>query len=85
VGRALDKLADTLNADRLLVLTDVPAIIRGYGMPGARPIRAIDTVALSAMTIPAGSMGPKGRVVMVPPVADDVRCGRSGDGGCRRS
>jgi carbamate kinase len=44
---------------RLLVLTDVPAIIRGWGTPDARPIQAIDTVALSAMTFPAGSMGPK--------------------------
>jgi carbamate kinase len=53
------ELAITLKADRLLVLTDVPAIIRDYGTPGAQPIRAIDTDSLSAMTFPAGSMGPK--------------------------
>ena len=53
------ELAITLKADHLLVLTDVPAIIRDYGMPGARPIQAIDADALSAMTFPAGSMGPK--------------------------
>jgi carbamate kinase len=53
------ELAITLKADRLLVLTDVPAVIRGYGTPGARPIQAIDADALSAMTFPAGSMGPK--------------------------
>jgi carbamate kinase len=53
------ELAITLKADRLLVLTDVPAIIGGYGTPGARPIQAIDTETLSAMTFPAGSMGPK--------------------------
>jgi carbamate kinase len=53
------ELAIALKADRLLVLTDVPAIIRGYGTPDAQPIQAIDTVALSAMTFPAGSMGPK--------------------------
>ena len=53
------ELAIALQADRLLVLTDVPAIIRGYGTPDARPIQAIDTAALSAMTFPAGSMGPK--------------------------
>jgi magnesium-transporting ATPase (P-type) len=41
------------------VLTDVPAIIAGYGTPDARPIQAIDTAALSAMTFPAGSMGSK--------------------------
>jgi carbamate kinase len=53
------ELAITLKADRLLVLTDVPGIIRGYGTPDAQPIPAIGTVALSAMTFPAGSMGPK--------------------------
>ena len=53
------ELAVTLKADRLLVLTDVPAVIRGFGTPGARQIRAIDAGALSAMTFPAGSMGPK--------------------------
>jgi carbamate kinase len=53
------ELAITLNADRLLVLTDVPAVIRDYGRPGAQPIAAIDAGALSAMTFPAGSMGPK--------------------------
>jgi carbamate kinase len=55
----VEAVAITLKADRLLVLTDVPAIIAGYGTPDARPIQAIDTVALSAMTFPAGSMGPK--------------------------
>jgi carbamate kinase len=53
------ELAITLKADHLLVLTDVPAIIRGFGTPGAQPIGAIDADALSAMTFPAGSMGPK--------------------------
>jgi carbamate kinase len=37
----------------------VPAVIRGFGALGARQIRAIDAGALSAMTFPAGSMGPK--------------------------
>jgi carbamate kinase len=53
------ELAITLKADRLLVLTDVPAIIRGYGTPDAQPIAAIGAGALAAMTFPAGSMGPK--------------------------
>lgn len=30
------ELAIALEADRLLVLTDVPAVIRGYGQPGAQ-------------------------------------------------
>ena len=53
------ELAIALRADRLLVLTDVAAIQRGYGTADARPIEAIDTDALAAMTFPAGSMGPK--------------------------
>jgi carbamate kinase len=53
------ELAITLKADHLLVLTDVPAIIRDYGQRDARPIPAIDTDELAAMTFPAGSMGPK--------------------------
>ena len=53
------ELVITLKAHRLLVLTDVPAIIRRYGTPDARPIQAIDTDALSAMTSPAESMRPK--------------------------
>jgi carbamate kinase len=53
------ELAIRLKADRLLVLTDVPAVIRGYGTPDAQPIQSIGTRALSAMTFPAGSMGPK--------------------------
>ena len=38
-------------ADRLLLLTDVPAVIRGYGTPRAQPIRTIDTDTLARMTI----------------------------------
>ena len=53
------ELAIALRADRLLVLTDVAAVQRGYGTADARPIEAIDTDALAAMTFPAGSMGPK--------------------------
>ena len=41
------------------MLTDVPAIIRDYGGPDAQPIQTIDTATVSAMTFPAGSMGPK--------------------------
>jgi carbamate kinase len=52
-------LALALKADRLLVLTDVPAIIRGYGTPHAEPIRAIDADTLAQLPFPDGSMGPK--------------------------
>jgi carbamate kinase len=85
------ELAITLKADRLLILTDVPGIIRGYRTPDARPIRAIDTAALAAMRFPAGSMGPKveaclrfvrvtGQLAAVGALADaaDILAGRAG-------
>ena len=53
------QLALALEADRLLMLTDVPAIMRGYGTPRAEPIRAIDADSLADLPFPAGSMGPK--------------------------
>jgi carbamate kinase len=52
-------LALTLAADRLLVLTDVPAVLRDYQTPAATPIAAIDIEELSGIGFPAGSMGPK--------------------------
>lgn len=52
-------LALALSADRLLVLTDVPAILRGFGTPRAEPIRRIDADTLAEMPFPDGSMGPK--------------------------
>jgi len=53
------QLALVLGADLLLVLTDVPAVIRGYGTLRAQPIRAIDAGTLAGMPFPDGSMGPK--------------------------
>ena len=53
------ELALHLDADRLLVLTDVPAVMRGYGTPDAEAIHTIDVDELAAMPFPAGSMGPK--------------------------
>ncbi|MFC7643903.1 carbamate kinase [Streptosporangium lutulentum] len=52
-------LALRLGASSLLVLTDVPAVMSGYGTPAAAPIREIDVDTLSGMRFPAGSMGPK--------------------------
>jgi hypothetical protein len=85
------ELASTLKADRLLILTDVPGIIRGYGTPEAQPIQAIDTAALAAMPFPAGSMGPKaeacirfvtasGQPAAIGALADaaDILAGRAG-------
>jgi carbamate kinase len=52
-------LAERLNADALLLLTDVPAILDGYGTPGERPIGQVTPDELRALELPAGSMGPK--------------------------
>lgn len=52
-------LAQRLRADRLLVLTDVPAVIEGFGTPQAREIGRTTVSQLRAMSFPDGSMGPK--------------------------
>ncbi|MGA8457650.1 MAG: carbamate kinase [Streptosporangiaceae bacterium] len=52
-------LAEAVNADALLLLTDVDAVIDGYGTPGARPIRRTTPAELRARSFPVGSMGPK--------------------------
>jgi carbamate kinase len=52
-------LARAVDADALLLLTDVDAVIDGFGTPGARPIRHATPSQLRARSFPAGSMGPK--------------------------
>jgi carbamate kinase len=52
-------LARQLDADTLLLLTDVTAVQDGYGTPQARPIRRVTPAELRARSFPAGSMGPK--------------------------
>jgi carbamate kinase len=52
-------LAQSVGADALLLLTDVEAVIDGYGTPSARPIRETTPAELRAGSFPAGSMGPK--------------------------
>jgi carbamate kinase len=52
-------LAEALEADVLMVLTDVPNVVRNYGMPEAEPISRITPGALRRENFPAGSMGPK--------------------------
>ena len=56
-------LARQLDADALLLLTDVAAVQDGYGTPQARPIRRITPAELRARSFPAGSMGPKIKAV----------------------
>ncbi len=52
-------LARAVDADALLLLTDVDAVIDGFGTPDARPIRHATPRQLRARSFPAGSMGPK--------------------------
>ena len=52
-------LAEALEADVLMVLTDVPHVQRGFGTPEAEPILRATPVALKREHFPAGSMGPK--------------------------
>ncbi len=52
-------LAITVEADRLIVLTDVPAVLSHFGTPQAVPLRNLDLDELAGMQFPAGSMGPK--------------------------
>jgi len=52
-------LARAVDADALLLLTDVEAVIDGFGTPDARPIRHVTPSEMRARSFPAGSMGPK--------------------------
>jgi len=52
-------LAESLEADALLLLTDVPAILRNFGQPSEEPIHRATPAALRREQFPAGSMGPK--------------------------
>lgn len=52
-------LADALDADALLVLTDVPAVMTDFGTPAQAPISRATPSALRRQCFPAGSMGPK--------------------------
>jgi carbamate kinase len=56
---ATTKLAESLDADALLLLTDVPAVMRDFGSPHAAPIHRATPAALRREQFPAGSMGPK--------------------------
>ena len=52
-------LARNLDADVLLLLTDVPAVELDWGTPDARPVGAITSRELAAFEFASGSMGPK--------------------------
>ncbi len=63
-------LAKALNADILLMLTDVEAVFRDWGTPDQAAIGSITPDALDAMHFAAGSMGPK-----ISAACDFVRAG----------
>jgi carbamate kinase len=52
-------LARRLEADALLLLTDVPAVEVGWGTPEARPLGEVACSELRAIDFQPGSMGPK--------------------------
>jgi carbamate kinase len=52
-------LAEELKADALLLLTDVGAVLRGWGTLEAEPMPEASIEELRAMRLEAGSMGPK--------------------------
>ncbi len=56
---AAELLARSLSADFLLMLTDVDAVIDGYGGPDPREIRNATAAELRTREFAAGSMGPK--------------------------
>jgi carbamate kinase len=52
-------LAEQLEGDFLLMLTDVPVVQREWGTPQAQPIRLARLNELRALELAPGSMGPK--------------------------
>lgn len=52
-------LAIETDADQLLLLTDVPAVLRDFGTDHATTLSRLDVAELVGMDLPAGSMGPK--------------------------
>ncbi|MCC9069684.1 carbamate kinase [Arthrobacter cryoconiti] len=53
------RIAVNVGADRLLLLTDVEAVMNDFGTPAARAIDRISVDELATLNLPAGSMGPK--------------------------
>ncbi len=62
--RASALLAEQLDADLLLMATDVDAIYRDFGTPSQAPIRRVTPAGLETLSLPAGSMGPKAEAAM---------------------
>ena len=54
-------IAVTMDADRMLLLTDVPAVMRDFGTADAVALDALSLSDVADLHLPAGSMGPKVR------------------------
>ena len=52
-------LAERVEAQRLIILTDVPAVVRGFGTGSAAPITSTTPRELRRQSFAPGSMGPK--------------------------
>jgi carbamate kinase len=52
-------LAIGIGADLLVILTDVPALLRGFGEADPQQITTISAHDAAALDLPSGSMGPK--------------------------
>lgn len=52
-------VARQIDADLLVMLTDVPAVMVDYGTPEQRALRDVTVALLEGEQFPAGSMGPK--------------------------
>jgi carbamate kinase len=57
--RAAALLAEQLDASALLLLTDVPRVVAGWGTTAAVELSRATPTELREMSFPAGSMGPK--------------------------
>lgn len=57
--RASRLLAEGLEADAFLILTDVQAVATNFGQPDSKDIRCATPEAMTALNFAAGSMGPK--------------------------
>ncbi len=57
-------LANAINADHLLILTDADAVYEHWGTPQARALRHVTTEELAPFAAPDGAMGPKAAAVI---------------------
>ncbi|HCB1681450.1 MULTISPECIES: carbamate kinase [Citrobacter] len=57
-------LAQSINSDHLLILTDADAVYENWGTPQARALRHVTPEELAPFAAPDGAMGPKAAAVI---------------------